>query len=62
MVKLLGLFLMFISAYCLEQGGLDLGLVQAFFIGLLMFFSEALIGHVSFVQREKVRAEYRSHQ
>ena len=37
MVKLLGLFLMFISAYCLEQGGLDLGLVQAFFIGLFMF-------------------------
>ena len=59
MVKLLGLFLMFISAYCLEQGGLDLGLVQAFFIGLLMFFSEALIGHVCFVQREKVRAKYR---
>ncbi|QWE09847.1 hypothetical protein [Polynucleobacter sp. es-EL-1] len=59
MVKLLGLFVMFISAYCLEQGSLDLGLVQAFFIGLLMFFSEALISHVSFVQREKVRAKYR---
>ena len=59
MIKLLGLFLMFISAYCLEQGGLDLGLVQAFFIGLFMFFSEALIAHVSFVQREKVRDKYR---
>ena len=59
MVKLLGLFLMFISAYCLQEGGLDLGLVQAFFIGLLMFFSDALIGHISFVQREKVRAKYR---
>lgn len=59
MVKLLGLFLMFISAYCLGEGGLDLGLVQAFFIGLLMFFSDALIGHISFVQREKVRAKYR---
>ena len=59
MVKLLGLFLMFISAYCLEEHGLDLGLVQAFFIGLLMFFSDALIGHISFVQREKVRAKYR---
>ena len=59
MVKLLGLFLMFISAYCLEQGGLDLGLVQAFFIGLVMFFSEALIAHVSFVQSEKVRARLR---
>lgn len=59
MVKLLGLFLMFISAYCLEQGGLDLGLVQAFFIGLFMFFSEALISHISFTQREKVRAKYR---
>jgi hypothetical protein len=59
MVKLLGLFLMFISAYCLQEGGLDLGLAQAFFIGLLMFFSDALIGHISFVQREKVRAKYR---
>ena len=53
MVKLLGLFLMFISAYCLEQGGLDLGLVQAFFIGLCMFFSEVLISHVSFMSCEK---------
>lgn len=59
MVKLLGLFVMFISVYCLDQGGLDMGLVQAFFVGLLMFFSEALISHVSFVQREKVRAKYR---
>ena len=59
MVKLLGLFLMFISAYWFERGALDLGLVQAFFIGLLMFFSEALVAHVSFVQREKVRAKYR---
>ena len=59
MVKVLGLFLMFISAYCLEQGGLDLGLVQAFFIGLFMFFSEALFAQLVFVQREKVRAVYR---
>ena len=59
MVKLLGLFLMFISAYCLEQGGLDLGLDQTFFIGLFMFFSEGLFSHFYFVQREKVRAKYR---
>lgn len=59
MVKLLGLFVMFISVYCLDQGGLDKGLVQAFFVGLLMFFSEALISYVSFVQREKVRNKYR---
>lgn len=61
MVKFIGLFLMFISAYCLGESGLDLGLVQAFFIGLFIFFSEALIGHVLFVQREKERARYRRH-
>lgn len=59
MVKLLGLFLMFISAYSFQEGGLDLGLIQAFFIGLFMFFSDAIIDHISFVQREKVRAKYR---
>ena len=59
MLKLLGLFLMFISVYCFEQGGLDLRLIQAFFIGLFMFFSETLIAQVSFEQREKVRARYR---
>lgn len=61
MIKVLGLFVMFISAYCLEQSGLDLGLVQAFLIGLFMYFSEAMFSHFFFVQREKVRARYRRH-
>lgn len=59
MVKLLGLFLMFISAYSFQEGGLYLGLIKAFFISLFMFFSDAIIDHISFVQREKVRAKYR---
>lgn len=59
MVKLLGLFLMLISGFGLEQGGLDLALIQAFFIGLFMFFSEALVAQFFFVQREKARARYR---
>jgi membrane-bound ClpP family serine protease len=59
MVKVIGLFVMFISFYGLQNGGFDLGLAQAFSVGLFMFFSEALFAHFFFVQREKVRAKYR---
>jgi hypothetical protein len=59
MVKILGLFIMFISFYCLQNNSFDWGMVQAFLVGLFMFFSEALFAHVFFVQREKVRAHYR---
>lgn len=61
MVKVLGLFVMFISFYGLQSGGLDLGLIQAFLVGTLMFFSEAIFSHVRYIQRAKVRARYRRH-
>jgi len=59
MIKVLGLFVMFISFYGLQSGGFDFGLVQAFMVGGLMYFSEALFSHFFFVKREKVRARYR---
>lgn len=59
MLKFLGLFVMFISFYGLQNGGFDLGLIGGFLVGLLLFLSEALIAHVVFIQREKVRARYR---
>jgi len=59
MVKVLGLFVMFISFYGLQSGGFDFALVKAFLVGTLMFFSEALFSHFIYVQRAKVRAKYR---
>ena len=59
MVKILGLFVMFISFYCLQNNPFDWGMAQAFLVGLFMFRSEALFSHLLFVQREKVRAQYR---
>jgi thiamine transporter ThiT len=58
MMKFLGLFVMFISFYGLQRG-FDLGLIGGFLVGLVLFLSEALMAHVIFVQREKVRAKYR---
>jgi len=57
-VKILGLFLMFLSYFGLERG-FDLSLVGTFLLGLLFFFSEHLFAHFFFIQREKVRARYR---
>jgi membrane-bound ClpP family serine protease len=59
MVQIIGLFVMFISFYCLQDNPFDWGMVQALGIGVLLFCSEALVNHFSFVQREKVRAHYR---
>lgn len=58
MLKLLGVFLMFVSAYCLEQGGLDLRLVQAFFIGLFIYFSEAFFAQSFFEKTVKAPGAY----
>ena len=52
MVKVLGLFVMCISVYGLQTGGLDLQLAQAFLVGALIFFSEAIFSHFVTVYRE----------
>lgn len=58
MMKLLGLIVMLLSIYSLDQE-FSFSMVQSLAIGVLMYFSEAILGHFFFVQREKVRAEYR---
>ena len=55
MIKILGLATMLLSAYGLESQSLDLWLVQSFFIGLFMYFSEELVGLLSLARHVKVR-------
>jgi hypothetical protein len=59
MVKVLGLFLMFVSWIGLERA-FDFSLIGPFLVGIFFFFSESIFSHYFFVQREKVRAKYRS--
>ena len=57
MIKFIGIFLMFISAYCL-QGGFELSELLWFVLGLFLVCSQGIFGHLLFIQREKVRAKY----
>lgn len=58
MFKFIGIFLIFLSAYSLQQG-FELTLVLWFLFGLFLVFSQAIGAHLLFIQREKVRARYR---
>jgi hypothetical protein len=40
---------------------MDLSMLQAFFIGLFLFFSEAVLGHFFFIPHEKTHTQYRGH-
>jgi len=55
MVRMIGLFLMCLSVYCLQKFPMDLSMLQAFCIGLFLFFSEALLGHFFFIPHEETR-------
>jgi len=58
MIKFIGILLMFVSALGLERG-FELSLLLWFVFGLFLVMSRAICGHLLFVQREKVRAQYR---
>jgi hypothetical protein len=58
-MKWLGFILIFVSCYSFEQGQYSAKLVMMFLLGLLMVFSKPLIEHLFFVEREKVRSQYR---
>ena len=58
-MKWLGFILIFVSCYSFEQGQYSAKLVLMFLLGLLMVFSKPLIEHLFFVEREKVRSQYR---
>ena len=58
-MKWLGFILIFISSYNFEQGQYSVKLLSFFFLGLLLVFGKPLIDHLFFVEREKVRSQYR---
>lgn len=58
MIRFIGIFLMFISALALERG-FSVSLVLWFLLGLFLVCSQGIFGHLMFVEREKVRAQYR---
>jgi len=58
MIRLIGLFVMLLSGFGLEQA-FDLQLALIFLFGLFLVCSEGIFGHLMFVEREKVRSHYR---
>ena len=61
MLKFIGIFLMFFSGCGLEQG-FSLSLAIWFLFGLFLVCSQGIFGHLMFVEREKVRAQYRRYK
>ena len=58
MIKFIGIFLMFLSFMGLGHG-FSLSLATWFLIGLFLVCSQGIFSHLMFVEREKVRAQYR---
>lgn len=61
MIRLIGLFVMLLSGYGLEQA-FDLQLALIFLFGLFLVCSEGIFGHIMFIEREKVRNHYGSNK
>jgi hypothetical protein len=59
MIKVLGLFFVLIGAVSLERG-FSLSSLGFFLLGLFLVCSKDIFGHLFFVEREKVRAQYRN--
>jgi hypothetical protein len=58
MLKFIGIFLMFLSGLGLSQA-FSLSLAIWFLFGLFLVCSQGIFGHLMFIEREKVRAQYR---
>jgi len=58
LIKFIGIFFIFISAVVLQYG-LTISLAFWFLFGLFLVCSQGIFGHIMFMQREKVRAQYR---
>jgi hypothetical protein len=55
-----GFLLIFLSCYNFEQGEYSGKLILLFLLGLLMVCGKPLIEHLFFIEREKVRSQYRN--
>ena len=60
MFKFVGLFLLTISSLGFGLGNFSLEVCLFFLLGLFLVCSKEVFGHLLFIQREKVRAMYRS--
>ena len=58
MIKFIGIFFIFIAWVSLSNE-FSLSSSLWFLFGLFLVFSQSIFGHLLFVQREKVRAQYR---
>jgi len=58
MIKFIGIFFMFI-AWASLSNGFSLSLALWFLFGLFLVCSQGIFGHLLFVERERVRAQYR---
>ncbi|QWD60759.1 hypothetical protein [Polynucleobacter sp. MWH-UH35A] len=58
MIKFIGIFFMFLSWMGLDRG-FSFSLVLFFLLGFFLVCSQGIFAHMMFVQREKVRAQYR---
>lgn len=61
MIKVIGLFLMFFSFSGLSAG-FSFSSLGWFLFGLLMVCSKELFGHLLYIERQKVRAQYRRYK
>lgn len=58
MIKFIGIFLMFLCFWSLERG-FSFSAILWFLIGLFLVFSQGIFSHLMFVEREKVKTQYR---
>lgn len=58
MFKVLGVFLVFLSWLGLSEG-FDLKLAGSLIFGIFLICSEGLFSHLMFIERQKVRSNYR---
>jgi len=59
MIKFIGIFFMFIACVS-SSNGFSVSLALWFLLGLFLVCSQGIFSHLMFVEREKVRAQYRS--
>jgi len=58
MIKFIGILLMFI-AWASLSNGFSLSLVLWFLLGLFLVCSQGIFSHLLYIERQKVRAQYR---
>jgi hypothetical protein len=59
MIKFIGIFFMFLS-WAASSEGASLSLVLWFLFGLFLVCSQGIFSHILFIEREKVRSQYRN--